>query len=298
MIAFDRAAGAQIASRVNVPDRLRVGKGMIATRKRRWIAAALAIILTIACTRPALSANALSFPPTNFAILNPDSGAAIGHGRYRIERAPGGATLRGENDYFDGQTDVETAHLELEGAGQLPKLVEFDHTFYNADGSILKRAHADLKTGAGTCIDNADGQKSEQSERLSIPEDTWAGASIVIPIQDLLRAGDRGISRELHVFNCAPNPTIFAISVNIDPGDAVWRAYGAEALRVEVRPDFGWLNVIVAAFLPKLHAWFDPNDGWAFVGDEAARYYKGPRIMLVKSRGHGGDSASGAHQGK
>ena len=28
----------------------------------------------------------------------------------------------------------------------------------------------------------------------------------------------------------------------------------------------------------------DPNDGMAFVGDEATRYYKGPRIMLVKTR--------------
>ena len=106
-----------------------------------------------------------------------------------------------------------------------------------------------------------------------------------LDLAPFLRAGDKGVSRPLHVFNCAPSPTIFAISVEVDPGSAVWTAYGAEAMRVEVRPDFGWLNVIVAAFVPKLHAWFDPNDGWAFVGDEAARYYKGPRIMLVKTRG-------------
>ena len=41
----------------------------------------------------------------------------------------------------------------------------------------------------------------------------------------------------------------------------MWTSYGAEAMRVEVRPDFGLLNMIVAAFVPKLHAWFDPNDG-------------------------------------
>ena len=39
--------------------------------------------------------------------------------------------------------------------------------------------------------------------------------------------------------------------------------------------------MIVAAFVPRLHVWFDPGDGWAFVGDEAARYYKGTKIMLV-----------------
>ncbi len=121
---------------------------------------------------------------------------------------------------------------------------------------------------------------------LDLPDDTWAGASIVIPIQDLLRAGVKGESRPLHVFNCAPSPKIFAISVNFDPGNAVWTSYGAEAMRVEVRPEFGWWNIFVASFIPKLHAWFDPSDGWAFVGDEAARWYKGPKIMLVK-RGRG-----------
>lgn len=256
--------------------------------------AAFATVLMIACTAPSLSANALSFPPTDFAILNPDTGVAIGRSRYRVDSTSDGATLDGENGYFDGQTDVETAHLELDAAGQQPRQVEFDHTFYNADKSILMRAHVDLKSGAATCIDNSSGQVSTQSATLSFPADTWAGASIVIPIQDILRAGVKGASRRLHVFNCAPSPKIFAINVNVDPGSAVWTSYGAEALRVEVRPDFGWLNVIIAPFVPKLHAWFDPNDGWAFVGDEAARYYKGPKIMLVKTR----DSARAAREGK
>jgi hypothetical protein len=263
---------------------------MVALRKGRSTVAALTltIVLAIACARSAFSASALSFPPTDFAILNPNTGVAIGRARYLIKSTGNGAMLRGESSYFDGQTDVETAHLESGTAAQLPRLVEFDHTFYNADASILKRAHADLKTGAATCIDNANGQKSTQSMTLSIPADTWAGASIVIPIQDFLRAGVKGASRPLHVFNCAPGPKIFAISVEVDPGNAMWTSYGAETLRVEVRPDFGWLNVIIAGFVPKLHAWFDPNDEWAFVGDEAARYYKGPPIMLVKTHAPAG----------
>ncbi|MGH7925554.1 MAG: hypothetical protein ACREQH_13290 [Candidatus Binatus sp.] len=257
---------------------------MIAKLRQRSIVAALAIAMTTACTRPALSANALSFPPTTFAILNPVTGVEIGRSRYRIDSHGDDARLRGENGYFNGQTDVETADLRLETGAHLPRLVEFDHTFYNADGSILERAHVDLHSGAATCIDNSGGQKSVQSAGLTIPDDTWAGASIVIPIQDLLRAGVKGETRSLHVFNCAPSPKIFAISVIFDPGNAVWTSYGAEARRVEVRPDFGWLNVIISSFVPKLHAWFDPDDGWAFIGDEAARYYKGPKIMLVKTR--------------
>ncbi len=258
-------------------------------RKSGWIVAAIAVAVTIACARPALSASELSFPPTNFAILNPKTGVTMGRARYRVESTADGGTLRGENGYFDGQTDVETAHIQLAADGQL-KLTEFDHTFYNPDKSILKRAHMDLKSGAGTCIDNSGGQKIEQSEVLTIPNDTWAGASIVIPIQNFLRAGDKGISRPLHVFSCAPSPKIFAISVDIDPGPAVWTTYGAEAMRVQVPPDFGLLNFVVAAFVPKLHAWFDPHDGMAFVGDEAARYYKGDPIMLVKRHGDQQDS--------
>ena len=262
---------------------------MIGNRKC-WTVAAFAIALTLARAWPASSANALSFPPTNFAILNPDTGTVFGRSRYRIDSAGDGATLRGENGYFDGQTDIEVARLKLSAQGNLPKLVEFDHTFYNADKSILKRSHLDLRSGAATCIDNSGGQRSDQSAVLDIPDDTWAGASIVIPIQDLLRAGVKGESRPLHVFNCAPGPKIFTISVNFDPGNAVWTAYGAEAMRVEVRPEFGWLNVFVASFVPKLHAWFDPNDGWTFVGDEAARWYKGPKIMLVKRRHEAADA--------
>ena len=244
-----------------------------------------AVFITIACARPAISAEPLSFPPTSFSILKPDTGVAIGRARYRVEATRDGGILRGENGYFDGQTDVETAHIEIAADGGKPKLTEFDHTYYNVDKSILRRGHVDLKSGAATCIDNSAGQKSVQSDVLTIPDDTWAGASILIPIQNFLRAGDKGITRPLHAFGCAPSPKIFAVGVNIDPGNAVWATYGAEAIRVEVRPDFGVLNFVLAAFVPRLHAWFDPNDRLAFVGDEAARYYKGDPIMLVKKRG-------------
>lgn len=269
---------------------------MITIRKRRWTVAvaAAAIVLAAGGARRAFSADALNFPPTSFVILSPDTGIAIGRSRYRVESAGGIATLHGENLYYDDQSDVETAEIELGAGGEPPRLVEFDHTFFNADGSIQRRGHLDLKTGAATCIDNSGAQKSEQSAMLTIPDNTWAGASVAIPIQDLIRARDSaGSARSIHVFNCAPGPKIFAISVKIDPASAVWAAYGAEALRVEVQPDFGWLNVIVASWVPKLEAWFDPKDGFALVGDESTRYYKGPRIMLVKT---GGD-APGASRG-
>jgi hypothetical protein len=173
--------------------------------------------------------------------------------------------------------------------------VEFDHTFYNSDGSIQARAHADLRSGAATCTNNTGGAASDSSAVLQIPEDTWAGASVVIPIQHFLRASDKDLP-SLHVFNCAPDPKIFAISLQTDPGVTAWAPYGGQALRVEVRPDFGWLNVIVTAFVPRLHVWFDPGNGWAFVGDEAARYYKSTKIMLVKSRSEASTAQLGTNR--
>jgi hypothetical protein len=246
---------------------------------RRRILAAL-LILMIGGRARCVFANSLSFPPTTFAILNPDTGATIGQSRYSVESTADGAILHGESSFYDGQSDVETGKLLGVGEG-LPKLVEFDHTFYNSDHSIQERAHADLRSGAATCSGTSSGTKSDSTTVLDFPADTWAGASIVIPVQHFLRAGDKDLP-SLHIFNCAPDPKIFAISLQTDPGLAVWAPYGGQTLRVEVRPDFGWLNVLVAAFVPRLHAWFDPGNGWAFVGDEAARYYQGSKIMLVK----------------
>jgi hypothetical protein len=251
---------------------------------RRGIVLAFAAMLFFASARCAPADDSLNFPSTSFTIMNPADSTPLGVSRYSIESHGNRAVLRGENRYYSGLTDVETGNLELGAGGELPRLVEFDHTFYNADGSIQERAHVDLKSGAGFCIDNQGPQKSEQSEVLSIPADTWAGASVVIPIQRYLRAGEKGV-HQFHAFNCAPSPKIYAISVESDPGEAIWVPYRELVQRVEVRPDFGWFNLIVAAFVPRLHVWFDPHDGWNFVGDEAARYYKGTPIMLVKTRG-------------
>jgi hypothetical protein len=270
------------SSRAKVPDETRIGKGMIATRHRR-LTVALAAMLAIAAAPYAFAGSALDFPATTFTILNPDTGAAIGRAVYRVDGDGERATLHGEDGYFDGQTDVEIAHVDLGAPGRPARLIDFDHTFYNADHSILRRHHLDLKTGAASCVDNSGGEKSEQDKVLDVPDNTWGGASALLPVQEFLRSGDRATSLPLNVFSCANGPRIIAVNVAKDPGIAMWARYGRETMRVEVQPNLGWLNVVVEAFMPKLHAWFDPNDGWALVGDEAARYYKGPPIILVKA---------------
>ncbi|MDB5108644.1 MAG: hypothetical protein JWM69_1585 [Candidatus Binatus sp.] len=243
---------------------------------------ALALAAVAVGFQPCLAAAELTFPETHFRILDPDTKAPLGRSEYRIESVGAKALLHGENHYDSGLSDTETAHLTVAVESGIPLLIDFDHTFYKKDGSIQERSHVDMGTGYATCTYNTGTSPSVMSDRLTIPPDTWAGASIAIPLQRFLRAGEAGPYR-LHVFNCAPTPKIFAIDIQADPGEAIWVPYAHTALRMELRPNLGWYNVIISPFLPRLSAWFDPKDQWNFVGSEAARYYKGPKIMLVKS---------------
>jgi hypothetical protein len=52
-------------------------------------------------------------------------------------------------------------------------------------------------------------------------------------------------------------------------------------VRVDIKPDFGWLNFVAALFVPEIHAWFSPSDDWRFVGGKFRRFYKGPEIVLA-----------------
>jgi hypothetical protein len=246
------------------------------------ILALCAIIALLGWASRANASNALSFPPTEFNILDPQTNFPIGHGRYSIESTRDGAILRGVNQYDAGASDVETAKIEIDRGG-VARLIEADHTFYKIDRSILQRSHIDLKASAGTCINNAAETKIEETLPLELPPDTWSGASVLIPIQKFLRTGETG-TQHLHVFNCAPTAKIFAIDVEVATAPEMWAPYAAPALSVEVKPDFGWINLLIAPFVPKLHAWFDPTDDWSFAGSESARFYKGPAIMLVKTR--------------
>ena len=35
--------------------------------------------------------------------------------------------------------------------------------------------------------------------------------------------------------------------------------YPGKLLKLELEPDFGWLDILIAPFLPKIYAWFDRN---------------------------------------
>jgi hypothetical protein len=52
-------------------------------------------------------------------------------------------------------------------------------------------------------------------------------------------------------------------------------------VRVDIKPDFGWLNFVATLFVPEIRAWFNPTDDWRFVGGKFTRFYKGPEIIMA-----------------
>ena len=71
-----------------------------------------------------------------------------------------------------------------------------------------------------------------------------------------------------------------------------WEHYDGDAVEVEVRPKLGWWDILIAPFVPKIRAWFDPADGFSYLGGEIQRYYRGPEVELVRDRKAGGKPPS------
>ena len=126
------------------------------------------------------------------------------------------------------------------------------------------------------------------------PEQRAGEVSRVIPAVCITRGGqsiaaDSKAPIEFHDLACAPGPRVFKVQAAASALQR-WTHYPGKTLEVEITPAFGWLDVVIAPFVPKIRAWFNPADDWNFVGGQFTRYYKGPPIMLVKKRldGHDG----------
>jgi hypothetical protein len=248
-----------------------------------WIAAvAVAIALILFRAAPAHATQPFTFPPTDFLILSPDGANTLGYCSFRlIKSADGAAVLRGDARYLNGETDYESVSLQLTPDG-LPRPIAYQHFFYYADRSPMLAVRANFQSGQATCSDyRADSQYNETSS-VDFPPDTWAGASIAIPIQHYLQLGDSS-THELHFFTCTPGPKIFALDYTPDSARSRWPYYKGDLVRVDVRPYFGPFDILVRAFVPHLQAWFDPITRWDFVGANMTRFYRGPEIIMVKA---------------
>lgn len=245
---------------------------------------AILLLSALAISGPSSAApiaKLLGFSSADFEILDPASRSVIGHARYAVAKEGDGIALHGYDRYASGEYDFETDRFDTP-VGALPVLTSGDHYFFLADGAPEFQSNFDLKSGLATCIDFRSQPPSRQDTQLNPPPDTWMGASVMVPIQEFLRRGGGG-TLQTHVFSCAPGPKIFAVRVSITQVQADSPLSRPGVVEVDFTPDFGWLNLIAAPFVPHLNAWFDPTHDWDFVGAALTRFYKGPDILLART---------------
>jgi hypothetical protein len=97
--------------------------------------------------------------------------------------------LVGENRYKDEEHDAEQDELAFKKDNAPPVMVNFEHTFFNSDGSHKLSARADLRSGNASCASYNGGQKRELSKTLDFPSDTYAGAAAIVAMQTTFHDG-------------------------------------------------------------------------------------------------------------
>jgi hypothetical protein len=120
----------------------------------------------------------------------------------------------------------------------------------------------------------------ERTSSFEFPPDTFAGGSQLLILAMNLRTGSQKIV--FHTFTCIPGPRIFQIEASVPKLAERWPYYSGDLIRLDLQPDLGLgLNLVIAPFLPKTEAWFDPHDNWKYVGGEFDRYFRGPHVFQV-----------------
>ncbi len=253
----------------------------IDTRRAALVIGAIAILIIVSAI-PARAVEPLQFVPTDFLILSPDGSQQIGFCSFRMKKTRFGATIHGFSRYTSGETDYETVSIAVPDDGSAPRPVDFEHAFFDSDRRPTLDVSANFVTGQTHCADYRPDSRYDETSTLTFPSDTWAGASVVIPIQRLLRSG-AAASGKLHFFTCTPGPKVYEVDIAPDSTRSIWPYYRGDLVRVDVRPYFGVFDVLIRAFVPDLKSWFDPTNNWEFVGAQMARYFKGPAIIMAKA---------------
>ena len=215
-----------------------------------------------------------------FKILSSDGKATIGYTRFTVLLKDSTEEVKGETRYVDGERDSENELLDITGPTYTPRLETYKHSFLNADGTLSMVDTLDAKAGIASCASYTSGKMKLRKSQLEVPADSFAGASGLMMMVESLRHGNREI--RFHAFACAPGPEIFSVSASLPVRAERWPFYSGDLFRIDMRPDLGVLNLLIAPFLPTMDAWFSPADNWNYVGGEFDRYFQGPHVLTVR----------------
>jgi hypothetical protein len=211
-------------------------------------------------------------------IWSSDGRQTIGATRFTIWLDGSNETIKGETRYQDGQHDNEAESIDLKNGA--PRLEKYEHSFFAADGTPIMTDKLDTAAGLATCSRREDGEMKVRTSARDFPLDTFAGGSQLLLVIATLRDGRRKI--DFHAFACVPGPRVFQIDPNVPATPQRWPLYPGDLIPLDLRPDLGaGLNLVIAPFLPRTEAWFDPHDHWKYVGGEFNRYFGGPHVLQV-----------------
>jgi len=215
-----------------------------------------------------------------FKILSSDGAQTIGYTRFTVSRRDLVQEIKGETRYLDGQSDKEDVLMTVEAGTDDPRLESYQHSFFNADGTLHMLDALDAKSGVASCTTYTPGAGKMRKALLDVPKDSFAGASGLMMMAESLRHGIREI--RFHAFACAPGPEMFAVKAELPDKAEHWPHYPGDLFRLDMKPDLGALNLVIAPFLPTMDAWFNPHDNWNYVGGEFDRYFRGPHVLTVR----------------
>ncbi len=244
---------------------------------------------------PAVNVRAMLASPVDLTVYSVDRKLVIGHARFTIKEAGKTVEIVGSTKYGNGERDWERILLEYQQGNPLPVVTSFQSNYLASDGSAQLMEKADVKSGEASCRWGSQFGDISYEDTLEFEPDSYAGAASVVPLEYALKTGESGV--HFHVFDCTPKPAIFNIDAKLDNGVAHWSFYPGELAKMGLTPDLGWFNLIARPFIPDISVWFDPNEGYQYVGTFKNRFYRGRTQVLVRNNpGHpvGADSAQQA----
>lgn len=214
-------------------------------------------------------------------IYDPTGTTLLGRAHYTVTQHDNLVTIEGRNEFIDGQRDIEHDTLRT-AEGELPRLLTYEHNFFDAHGAAQLTANADAVTGKTSCAKYENGKGTIETAVLEFPPDTYAGAGVLVPVADQFRRGATDL--DIHVFDCALGPRILTLHADLARAPWSFRPHDGELAKADAHPVFGWFNVFLKPFVPTIRMWFDPLRDYAFVGGMLSRYYRGPEVLLVSMR--------------
>lgn len=242
---------------------------------------AVVIVLVTGLTARVAGATSLGFSTADFTILSAADASVIGSIHFDVaDGPPGTEVVTSTARYNDGQYDVERDDFDTSKRLGLPMMSAYAHGFFRPDHKPFLDSAVNFVTGAAKCTSYEGNRPVVVSKTMVFPPDSYAGAAMMLPLQKSLRAGADG-PIVMYDFACMPDPRLVKVEAYAQT-PAPWNHYPGELVRANIKPDFGWLDYLIAPFVPEMHAWFSPSDDFHFVGAEFSRFYKGPQVILTR----------------